>query len=80
MRMGLYELMEGETYDVKIVARNQRGEGIGRVDNVVVFIRNAKARIGKEYRVRITNSHKTFAYAEPLGESRSLIGNGSLLV
>lgn len=78
--MGLNELEEGATYDVRIVARNQRGEGIGRIEGVVVFIKNAKARIGREYRVRITNSHKTFAYAESLEETRPLIGNGSLIV
>jgi predicted RNA-binding protein with TRAM domain len=74
------ELEEGGTYDVRVDAKNPKGEGIGRVNNVVVFIKNAKARSGKTYKVKITKLHRTFAYAELLENSKYFIGNGSLIV
>jgi predicted RNA-binding protein with TRAM domain len=81
--MGIEELIEGETYDVRLSARNPKGEGIGRIDDVVVFVRNAKARIGKTHKVRITKLYRTFAYAElaePFDNSKYFIGNGGLLI
>lgn len=75
------ELQEGEMYDVDIKAKNMRGEGIGRVNDVVVFVKNAKTRIGKAYRVRVTKVHRTFADAEILDDdSKYFIGNGSLII
>lgn len=78
--MGMEELVEGEMYDLKISAKNPHGEGIGRINNIVVFVRNAKSRIGKTYKVRITKTHEAFAYAEPSDNSKPFIGNGTLLV
>lgn len=75
------ELLEGETYDLDIKAKNPRGEGIGMLNNTVVFVKNAKTRIGKAYKVKITKVHRTFAYAETLDEnSKYFIGNGSLII
>lgn len=75
------ELTEGEVCDVSIRAKNMRGEGIGMLGNVVVFVKNAKTRIGKGYKVRITKVHRTFAYAEPIeAEGKYFIGNGSLII
>lgn len=74
------ELVEGNTYDVRIDARNPHGEGIGRIDKIVVFVRNAKTKIGKIYKVKITKVHRTFAYAEPIDGSKFFIGNGSIIV
>jgi predicted RNA-binding protein with TRAM domain len=77
----LGELLEGEQYDLDIKAKNPRGEGIGMLNNTVIFVKNAKTRIGKAYRIRITKVHRTFAYAETLGEdSKYFIGNGSLII
>jgi len=74
-------ILEGETYELGIKAKNMRGEGIGMVNNIVVFVKNAKTRIGKVYKVRITKAYRTFAYAEPLGDnSKYFIGNGSLII
>ncbi len=81
--MGVEELVEGGTYDVRLSARNPRGEGIGRIDNVVVFVKNADARIGKTHKIRITKLHRTFAYgevADTLNNSKYFIGSGSLIV
>jgi predicted RNA-binding protein with TRAM domain len=75
------EIAEGELYDLDIKAKNMRGEGIGMLNNTVVFVKNAKTRIGKAYKVKITKVHRTFAYAETIDEnSKYFIGNGSLII
>ncbi len=75
------ELVEGGTYDVRVDARNPKGEGIGKINDIVVFVRNMKTRSGKTYPVKITKLYRTFAYAEPVEENSKLfIGNGSLIV
>jgi predicted RNA-binding protein with TRAM domain len=75
------ELQAGETYNVDIKGKSPRGEGIGSVNGVVVFVRNAKTRIGKAYKVKVTDVHRTFAYAEVVDEnSKYFIGNGSLII
>ena len=78
--MELDELVVGGTYDLRISAKDPRGDGIGRINDVVVFVKNTKPRLGKTYRVKITNAYKTFAYAEPLDNSKPFIGNGSLIL
>ncbi len=80
MEFGTRELEEGGTYEVRVDAKNPKGEGIGKINDIVVFIRNAKARSGKTYTVKITKLHRTFAYAELLENSKYFIGNGSLIV
>ncbi len=70
--MGMEELAEGEMYDVRLNARNPKGEGIGRINNIIVFVRDAKARIGKIHKVRITKLYRTFAYAE-LAETAEMV-------
>jgi len=74
------ELTEGEFCEVKVVAKNPHGEAIGKVKNLIVFVRNAKTRIGKSYKVKITKVHRTFAYAEPIEGNKYFIGNGSLII
>ena len=49
---------------MKVDAKGARGEGIGRIGNFVVFVKNAKTRIGNVYKVKVTKVHRTFAYAE----------------
>jgi predicted RNA-binding protein with TRAM domain len=71
-KMGMEELAEGEMYDVRLNARNPKGEGIGRINNIIVFVRDAKARIGKIHKVRITKLYRTFAYAE-LAETAEMV-------
>lgn len=81
--MGKYEapwIERGEVYNVTVDAKGARGEGIGRVGKVVVFVKNAKTRIGNAYDVRITKVYRTFAYAELNNPRRLFIGNGSALV
>ena len=70
---------EGLVYDLRVNAKGARGEGIGRIGNLIVFVNNAKTRIGNNYKVKVTKVHRTFAYAEVNGGVRELIGNGSQL-
>ncbi len=81
--MGIDSLIEGGTYEVRLNARNHKGEGIGRINDVIIFVRNAKARIGRLHKVRITKLYRTFAYAElaeQVDSSKYFIGNGSVIV
>ena len=80
MNQNIDELEVGQICDVKVSAKNSQGEGIGRVNNFVVFVKNTKTRIGKIYHVKITDKHKDFAYAESTENSKYFIGNGSLIV
>ena len=73
-------LNEGELCDVKIAAKNPHGEGIGKIRDSVIFIRNAKTRLGKTYKVKITKVNRTFAYAELIEDSKYFIGNGTLIM
>ncbi|MCL4375804.1 TRAM domain-containing protein [Candidatus Marsarchaeota archaeon] len=77
--MSVGDVIEGGTYEMKVNARSYRGEGIGKIDDLVVFVKNAKTRIGKVYKIKITKLHRTFADAELLDGSAYLIGNGSLI-
>jgi predicted RNA-binding protein with TRAM domain len=74
-------LSEGDICDMRIDAKNPHGEGIGKIRDIVVFIKNAKTRLGKTYKVKITAMNRTFAYAELLEESsKYFIGNGALII
>lgn len=70
---------EGTEYNLKVDAKGARGEGIGRIGDFVVFINNAKTRIGNIYKVKVTKVHRTFAYAELKDSKQQYIGNGSLI-
>jgi predicted RNA-binding protein with TRAM domain len=81
--MGEYrpvDLEEGSVYNIKVDAKGARGEGIGKIGQTVVFVKNAKTRIGNAYAVRITKVYRTFAYAELNQPRHMFIGNGSALV
>lgn len=69
----------GSVYDVRVDAKGARDEGIGRVGDFVIFIKNAKTRIGNSYKIRVTKVYRTFAYAEPLPNGHNFVGNGSVI-
>lgn len=79
--MGLdeYSVEEGTEYSMKVDAKGARGEGIGKIGSFVIFVKNAKTRIGNVYKVKITKVHRTFAYAELRDPKHQFIGNGSLI-
>lgn len=81
--MGEYrpiDVEEGAVYSVTVDAKGARGEGIGKVGQMVVFVKNAKTRIGNAYDVKITKVYRTFAYAELSRPRHLFVGNGSALI
>lgn len=70
---------EGREYSLKVDAKGARGEGIGKIGDLVVFVKNAKTRIGNMYKVKVTKVHRTFAYAEIKDQKQQFVGNGSLV-
>ncbi|MCW4011047.1 MAG: TRAM domain-containing protein [Candidatus Bathyarchaeota archaeon] len=52
----------GEEYEVDITETSQRGEGIARIEGLVVFV--AQAKVGDHVRLRITRISRKFAEAE----------------
>lgn len=74
-----YGIEEGQEYSLKVDAKGARGEGIGKIGDLVVFVKNAKTRIGNMYKVKVTKVHRTFAYAELKDAKQQFVGNGSLV-
>ena len=54
----------GEEYEIDIKEMSQRGEGIARIEGLVVFVPQAK--LGDHARIRITRISRKFAEAELL--------------
>ena len=52
----------GKEYEVDVTETSRRGEGIARIQGLVVFIPNTKT--GDHVRVRITRVSRRFAEAE----------------
>ncbi len=70
---------EGMEYDLKVDAKGASGEGIGRIGNFVVFIKNSKTRIGNTYKVTVTKKYRTFCNAELAGDcAAKLIGEAAV--
>ena len=80
MDTNMTELEVGQIYDMRVSAKSPQGEGMGRINNFVVFVKNQKTRIGKVYKVRIIDKHHDFAYGESTENSKYFIGNGSLII
>ena len=57
-------ITEGSEHEVKVIAKGTRGEGISRIEDIPVIIKNAKMRIGNKYKIKITKVYRTFVYAE----------------
>ncbi|MGC8652289.1 MAG: TRAM domain-containing protein [Candidatus Micrarchaeia archaeon] len=73
------QVMEGLVYELKIIAKGAHGEGIGRVGDFVVFVKNAKTRTGNTYKVKLTKAYRTFGYAELEESNGQFVGSGSLV-
>ncbi len=58
----------GEEYEVDIKEMSQRGEGIARIEGLVVFV--PKSKIGDHARIRITRISRKFAEAEVVEEKK----------
>lgn len=57
-----HELKPGDEVDVEIKDVSRLGEGVGRVDGCIVFVKGAKA--GEKLKVRITSCAARHAHAE----------------
>jgi predicted RNA-binding protein with TRAM domain len=55
----------GKEYDVEIQELSRRGEGIARIQGLVIFVPNAKQ--GDHVKIRITRISRRFAEAEVVG-------------
>ena len=55
----------GQEYDVEIQETSRRGEGIARIEGLVVFIPDTK--IGDKLRIKVTRISRRFAEAEVVG-------------
>ncbi|HLD49442.1 MAG TPA: TRAM domain-containing protein [archaeon] len=56
----------GEEYTVKIDDVGQKGDGIAKIENFIIFVPNGEK--GKEVRVKIKEVARKFAIAEIVGE------------
>jgi len=56
----------GKEYDVEIQEMSRRGEGIARVQGLVIFIPNAKK--GEHVKIKVIRISRRFAEAELVGE------------
>jgi predicted RNA-binding protein with TRAM domain len=59
----------GKEYEVDIQEVSRRGEGIARVQGLVIFVPNAKQ--GQHVKIRVTRISSRFAEAEVVGEGES---------
>ena len=55
----------GKEYDVEIEETSRRGEGITRIEGLVVFVPNTKP--GDKLRIKVTSIGRRFAEAEVVG-------------
>jgi predicted RNA-binding protein with TRAM domain len=57
----------GKEYNVEIEEFSRRGEGITRIEGLVIFVPNTKP--GDKLRIKVTNIGRRFAEAEVIGEA-----------
>lgn len=57
---------EGDVVEVKINAVGGKGDGIGKVEDFVVFVKNAKE--GETVKAKITEVKRTYAIAEKVSD------------
>ena len=57
----------GKEYDIEIQETSRRGEGITKIEGLVIFV--PKTKPGDKVRIKITNISRRFAEAEVIGEA-----------
>lgn len=60
----------GKVYEVNIQEMSRRGEGIARIEGLVIFVPNAKQ--GEQTKIKVTKVSRRFAEAEVVAETQSL--------
>lgn len=58
----------GKEYDVDIQETSRRGEGIARIQGLVIFVPNTKS--GDHIRIKVTTISRRFAEAEVVEKKR----------
>jgi predicted RNA-binding protein with TRAM domain len=61
-QMGKSPVTEGQVLKVKIVDVGKQGDGIARIDGLIIFVKGAK--VGDELEVKISKIGKTSAFAD----------------
>jgi len=59
----------GQEYDVDIEEMSRRGEGIARIQGLVIFVPNAKQ--GEHIKIKVTRISRRFAEAAVVGEGQA---------
>jgi len=59
----------GKEYEAEIQELSRRGEGIARIEGLVIFVPNAKQ--GEHVKIKITRISRRFAEAEVVGEGKA---------
>ena len=59
----------GKEYDVDIQELSRRGEGIARIQGLVIFVPNAKQ--GDHIKIKVTRISRRFAEAEVVGKKEA---------
>jgi predicted RNA-binding protein with TRAM domain len=59
----------GKEYEVDIQEVSRRGEGIARIEGLVIFVPNAKQ--GEHVKIKVTRISRRFAEAEVVGEEKA---------
>ena len=59
----------GKEYEAEIQEVSRRGEGIARIESLVIFVPNAKQ--GEHVKIKITRISRRFAEAEVIGEGKA---------
>ena len=62
----------GKEYEVDIQEASRRGEGIARIEGLVIFVPNAKQ--GEHVKIKVTRISSRFAEAEVVGEGKTESG------
>jgi predicted RNA-binding protein with TRAM domain len=59
----------GKEYEADIQEVSRRGEGIARIEGLVIFVPNAKQ--GEHVKIKVTRISRRFAEAEVVGEEKA---------
>jgi predicted RNA-binding protein with TRAM domain len=58
----------GKEYEVDIQEVSRRGEGVAKIQDLVIFVPNAKQ--GQHVKIKVTRISRRFAEAEVVGEGK----------
>jgi predicted RNA-binding protein with TRAM domain len=54
----------GKEYNVQITETSRRGDGIAKIQGFVIFVKDARARVGQDVKAKVTSVGERFATAE----------------